>query len=116
MEETQKKTGQRNWNDKEMILQEGIRFRPLLRQIAGKFLGCQGDVETVVNRTIVAATKTQTVFASQGELRGWILRVVIDESLRGVREQEDVQRETCRPEEASRTALFFATWLVGVAD
>jgi len=116
MEDAKRLAGQRDWNEKVMILQECIRFRPLLRQIAASFLDLPGEVENAVNRTIVAATKGPRVFASQGELRSWILRAVIDESQRRLREKQKDERETYGPPTPIPAEIRFATWLVGVSD
>jgi len=116
MEEARTTPLQKDWNEKEMILQECIRSRPLLRQIAVRFLESPDDVETAVNRAIVAATRRPRPFASQGELRGWILRAVIDESLRRLQELQKAERIACPRPRSGLAELQFATWLAGVCD
>lgn len=112
------------WSERERILTECIRFRPLLRQIAERLLNQEDDAEKAVNRCIVRATKAHLDSQSLGEFRAWILRLAIDESLLLLAERRAAAEAHRKGNQSIDSlgeripvALLFARWmLVGVAD
>jgi len=124
MKKIPNETAPGGWNDKERILTECIRIRPLLRQIAQRLLDGRDDPEKAVNRCIVRATKTYVEAQSLGEFRSWIFRLAIDESLKILSEHRAAAEANQRAIHAKDSrengipmALLFARWMmVGVAD
>jgi DNA-directed RNA polymerase specialized sigma24 family protein len=89
-------------NASEDFEQEFLRFRGLCREIAERVLNGDDDVDEAMHRSYVAAGSQRRKFRSDGELRRWLVRTVLNEALMILHEKESAA-------EASSQCIFWQT-------